>query len=826
MPHSPFTTYIGDTGPQGQPGGDITLYNYNHLTGTVTDPGAGNFSFFNTGLQEVSNIYLHATGSSLENSTWISGLDDSSSPTKGTLRLYDKNNALDFALFDITGNVEARSGVGGVTGEYYSVPSKFVYSSSPSNNHLTTGVFLDNDSVVISFTRAGDLGPQGSQGPQGSAGPQGASYGPQGPQGAQGAQGLSGATGLLGPQGPQGVGGSIGPQGASGLSGSGPQGPQGEQGLVGPSGASGYTGPTGATGLLGPQGPQGPSGLIGPQGSPAGPQGPAGLISGGGFSAYIGTNYNTTSDVEDIVRYDTELWDTEDDYSPSTYTFSPDVSGVYYIQAKLGHDRPSYGYWDQVGDRLRIKRTRGTTTTVLAKSLYGFSSQYGIDEFMLTEADVVADLHSGDQVTVTYTDGGNAGNRNLAGRDVSFFSAYLMGGKPGDLGPQGPSGASGLVGATGATGAAGPQGPQGPSGISGAAFSGSQGPQGAAGPQGAIGPSGITGPSGSAFVGSTGPQGPQGIQGEVGYVTGAGFYAWISGQADFSVSGAAETVIKNYSTDNYHGTDYTAGFDNQFDWTAGNLTSGFWTPSIPGKYYIKGSTKLNTHGNTGEHAILKIRMAHSGDDYTTTSQTLAEEVADNGAPTNLTLDANTITQVSATGETYFLTISPEAAGEYTLEGNSYDTFFTAHALGGIRGASGPMGTQGPQGPQGAQGGSGPQGAGGLVYQNTTGDLDMTANKGYIINNSTVNDRLVLTLPTGSDAQYNKNEIIGRSIGGWRISQNADQKIIFGNLETTVGTGGYIQSSHNNDFVKIVCTSTGTYPSEFVVAGSIGSIIVY
>ena len=101
MPHSPFTTYIGDTGPQGQPGGDITLYTYNHLTGTVTDPGIGNFSFFNTGLQQVSDIYLHSTGSSLGNESWISGLDDSSSPTKGTLRFYDKNNALDCSVVKV-----------------------------------------------------------------------------------------------------------------------------------------------------------------------------------------------------------------------------------------------------------------------------------------------------------------------------------------------------------------------------------------------------------------------------------------------------------------------------------------------------------------------------------------------------------------------------------------------------------------------------------------------------------------------------------------------------------------------------------------------------
>ena len=114
----------------------------------------------------------------------------------------------------------------------------------------------------------------------------------------------------------------------------------------------------------------------------------------------------------------------------------------------------------------------------------------------------------------------------------------------------------------------------------------------------------------------------------------------------------------------------------------------------------------------------------------------------------------------------------------------------------------------------------------MVYENTTGDVSMVVNKGYVINNSTADNRTILALPTGSDSALKHSEIIGKSIGGWRVSQATGQKIIFGNMETTAGTGGHVQSSHNNDFVKIVCTSTGSYPSEFAVAGSIGSIIIY
>ena len=51
-------------------------------------------------------------------------------------------------------NHKKHTGVNSIAGEYYSVPSQFVYSSSPETDHAAAGVFLDNDSVVISFSRA------------------------------------------------------------------------------------------------------------------------------------------------------------------------------------------------------------------------------------------------------------------------------------------------------------------------------------------------------------------------------------------------------------------------------------------------------------------------------------------------------------------------------------------------------------------------------------------------------------------------------------------------------------------------------------------------
>jgi len=174
---------------------------------------------------------------------------------------------------------------------------------------------------------------------------------------------------------------------------------------------------------------------------------------------------------------------------------------------------------------------------------------------------------------------------------------------------------------------------------------------------------------------------------------------------------------------------------------------------------------------------------------------------------------------------YFVNLYLSNSGAHNLEGSSYNTNFSAHALGGVRGLPGPIGGLGNIGNTGPQGTSGPQGAGGLAYQVVVADTQMVANVGYIVNNSTASQRLVLTLPT-SNATEGRMEIIGKTLGGWRVAQNTGQNIVFGYMETIAGTGGYIESSHNNDFAKLVCLSTGAYPTEFAVAGSVGSIIVY
>lgn len=82
----------------------------------------------------------------------------------------------------------------------------------------------------------------------------------------------------------------------------------------------------------------------------------------------------------------------------------------------------------------------------------------------------------------------------------------------------------------------------------------------------------------------------------------------------------------------------------------------------------------------------------------------------------------------------------------------------------------------------------------------SGSQSMTTNTGYQANNGTL---CTLTLP--STAQ--RGDILavnGYGAGGWKIAQNASGQIIYGNLASTSGTGGYVASTNQYDSVILRC----------------------
>lgn len=111
------------------------------------------------------------------------------------------------------------------------------------------------------------------------------------------------------------------------------------------------------------------------------------------------------------------------------------------------------------------------------------------------------------------------------------------------------------------------------------------------------------------------------------------------------------------------------------------------------------------------------------------------------------------------------------------------------------------------------------GSSGITWSEITGtSQSMAVDNGYIANNAGL---VTLTLP--STAAVGKVvRVAGKGAGGWKVAQNASGIIHFGNLSTTTGTGGSLQSSHRRDSVELVCVVANT---EWVVISSIGNITV-
>lgn len=97
------------------------------------------------------------------------------------------------------------------------------------------------------------------------------------------------------------------------------------------------------------------------------------------------------------------------------------------------------------------------------------------------------------------------------------------------------------------------------------------------------------------------------------------------------------------------------------------------------------------------------------------------------------------------------------------------------------------------------------GGGGITWNEVTGtSQSMAVDNGYIANNASL---VTCTLP--STAAVGKVvRVIGLGDGGVKIAQNASQYIRWNesNVSTT-GTGGYLQSTDDNDSVELLCTVT-------------------
>jgi hypothetical protein len=112
-------------------------------------------------------------------------------------------------------------------------------------------------------------------------------------------------------------------------------------------------------------------------------------------------------------------------------------------------------------------------------------------------------------------------------------------------------------------------------------------------------------------------------------------------------------------------------------------------------------------------------------------------------------------------------------------------------------------------------------SGGITFSVVTIDASFTSNTGVIANKAGL---LTMTLPASPTAG---DQLIITGINtdlGWKIAQNANQQIFFGNQSTTIGVGGSLASVLRRDSVWLVC-GVGGASASWNVINSVGNITV-
>lgn len=112
------------------------------------------------------------------------------------------------------------------------------------------------------------------------------------------------------------------------------------------------------------------------------------------------------------------------------------------------------------------------------------------------------------------------------------------------------------------------------------------------------------------------------------------------------------------------------------------------------------------------------------------------------------------------------------------------------------------------------------GGGGITWAVVSGTTQaMAIDTGYIANNSSL---VTLTLPDTA-AVGSVIRVVGKGDGGWTIAQNAGEFIRWDELTaTSVGVGGSISSTDDNDAIEIVCMTADV---GWVVLSSKGNLTI-
>lgn len=193
---------------------------------------------------------------------------------------------------------------------------------------------------------------------------------------------------------------------------------------------------------------------------------------------------------------------------------------------------------------------------------------------------------------------------------------------------------------------------------------------------------------------------------------------------------------------------------------------------------VQSVTGLNTDNTDPVNPVVKISV--DGSSITgsgTPGSPLASHVVSGSAVTSLNGETNTVSLVSVGGT---IAITTPTANTINLETTAADAYYQ--------------------------------------FSEITSSQIGVVNFWYSCNNASL---ITITLP-GTAIIGQKLKITGKGAGGWKVAQNAGQQIHYGNLNTTLGTGGSIASINTFDCIELVCISVN---SDWLVHNSQGNLTI-
>jgi len=141
------------------------------------------------------------------------------------------------------------------------------------------------------------------------------------------------------------------------------------------------------------------------------------------FHAFLTGTQTVSNDTVTVVEFNSESLDTDSAYDNSTYRFTPQVAGKYYVYAAINHNPSSSNNVTAAGISIR-KNGSGITENF-------FSSATNAIDSVVVVGSIIVDLNgSSDYVDVAGSQTVSSGTNRFSGNSTesrTYFGAYRIG---------------------------------------------------------------------------------------------------------------------------------------------------------------------------------------------------------------------------------------------------------------------------------------------------------------------------------------------------------------------------------------------------------------